>query len=139
MTVRGRHKKQSGGHGQFGDVVLEIGPGLGVLTGYLAERVSRVIAVEIDRSLEPRLAEAWALRGWIRAERRDPGAMADLEKALAAKPVALTEPAPVSAPEAKPGPAPVAAAAPVAAKPARETAAAAIAPQRPAGERPARQ
>ncbi len=39
------------------DVVLEIGPGLGVLTRYLAERVSRVIAVEIDRSLESRLAE----------------------------------------------------------------------------------
>jgi 16S rRNA (adenine1518-N6/adenine1519-N6)-dimethyltransferase len=37
------------------DVVLEIGPGLGVLTRYLAERVARVHAVEIDRSLAPQL------------------------------------------------------------------------------------
>jgi 16S rRNA (adenine1518-N6/adenine1519-N6)-dimethyltransferase len=37
------------------DVVLEVGPGLGVLTRYLAMRVARVVAVEIDRSLEPRL------------------------------------------------------------------------------------
>jgi 16S rRNA (adenine1518-N6/adenine1519-N6)-dimethyltransferase len=37
------------------DVVLEIGPGLGVLTRYLAERVARVHAVELDRSLEPHL------------------------------------------------------------------------------------
>jgi len=41
---------------QSDDVVLEIGPGLGVLTRYLAGHVSRVVAVEIDRSLEPRLA-----------------------------------------------------------------------------------
>jgi 16S rRNA (adenine1518-N6/adenine1519-N6)-dimethyltransferase len=34
------------------DVVLEIGPGLGVLTTYLADRVARVHAVELDRSLE---------------------------------------------------------------------------------------
>src|ERR1700746_3264987 len=37
------------------DVVLEIGPGEGVLTRYLAERVARVHAVEIDRALEPAL------------------------------------------------------------------------------------
>jgi 16S rRNA (adenine1518-N6/adenine1519-N6)-dimethyltransferase len=40
------------------DVVLEIGPGLGVLTRYLADRVALVHAVEIDRSLEPQLAAA---------------------------------------------------------------------------------
>jgi 16S rRNA (adenine1518-N6/adenine1519-N6)-dimethyltransferase len=39
------------------DVVLEIGPGQGVLTRYLAERVRRVHAVEIDRTLEPALSE----------------------------------------------------------------------------------
>ena len=38
------------------DVVLEIGPGQGVLTRYLAERVRRVHAVEIDRELEPALS-----------------------------------------------------------------------------------
>jgi 16S rRNA (adenine1518-N6/adenine1519-N6)-dimethyltransferase len=37
------------------DVVLEIGPGLGVLTRYLAERVAHVHAVELDRSLGPHL------------------------------------------------------------------------------------
>jgi 16S rRNA (adenine1518-N6/adenine1519-N6)-dimethyltransferase len=39
-----------------GDVVLEIGPGLGVLTRFLAERVAHVHAVEVDRRLEPELA-----------------------------------------------------------------------------------
>ena len=39
------------------DVVLEIGPGEGVLTRYLARRVRRVHAVEIDRSLEPALSD----------------------------------------------------------------------------------
>lgn len=39
------------------DVVLEIGPGRGVLTRYLAERVHRVHAVEIDRALEPELLD----------------------------------------------------------------------------------
>ena len=39
------------------DVVLEIGPGEGVLTRYLAEHVARVHAVEIDRALEPALGD----------------------------------------------------------------------------------
>jgi 16S rRNA (adenine1518-N6/adenine1519-N6)-dimethyltransferase len=39
------------------DVVLEVGPGHGVLTRYLAARVERVHTVEIDRSLAPRLAD----------------------------------------------------------------------------------
>ena len=44
------------------DVVLEIGPGLGVLTTYLADRVGHVCAVELDRSLEPGLMQALAGR-----------------------------------------------------------------------------
>jgi 16S rRNA (adenine1518-N6/adenine1519-N6)-dimethyltransferase len=38
------------------DVVLEVGPGLGVLTRRLAERSGHVHAIELDRSLEPHLA-----------------------------------------------------------------------------------
>jgi 16S rRNA (adenine1518-N6/adenine1519-N6)-dimethyltransferase len=39
------------------DVVLEVGPGLGVLTRFLAQRVAHVHAVELDASLEPYLRE----------------------------------------------------------------------------------
>ena len=39
------------------DVVLEVGPGLGVLTQYLSDRVARVHAVELDRALESHLNE----------------------------------------------------------------------------------
>ena len=39
------------------DVALEIGPGLGVLTRYLADRTAHVHAVELDRSLGPHLAD----------------------------------------------------------------------------------
>ncbi len=38
------------------DVVLEIGPGLGVLTTRLADRAGHVHTVELDRSLAPHLA-----------------------------------------------------------------------------------
>ncbi len=39
------------------DCVLEIGPGIGTMTQYLAESAKRVIAVEIDRSLIPILED----------------------------------------------------------------------------------
>jgi len=48
------------------DVVLEIGPGLGVLTRYLADRVAFVHAVELDRSLEVELASALGDRDTVR-------------------------------------------------------------------------
>jgi 16S rRNA (adenine1518-N6/adenine1519-N6)-dimethyltransferase len=40
------------------DVVLEVGPGLGVLTRVLARRVRHVHAIELDRELEAPLREA---------------------------------------------------------------------------------
>jgi 16S rRNA (adenine1518-N6/adenine1519-N6)-dimethyltransferase len=45
------------------DVVLEIGPGPGGLTAYLADRVARVHAVELDSRLRPYLED----RFWDRA------------------------------------------------------------------------
>ena len=41
-----------------GDVCLEIGGGLGVLSEFLAERCAHVHVVELDRSLEPALRDA---------------------------------------------------------------------------------
>ena len=58
------------------DVVLEVGPGLGVLTRYLADRVRFVHAIELDRSLEPVLRDALGgtanvrLSGTTRSARR---------------------------------------------------------------------
>lgn len=42
------------------DDVLEVGPGLGVLTRALAERARRVVAIEIDRGMVAALAETLA-------------------------------------------------------------------------------
>ena len=47
---------------QAEDSVLEIGPGLGVLTEYLADRAGHVRAVELDRALESPLRERFAQR-----------------------------------------------------------------------------
>ena len=42
------------------DNVLEIGPGAGVMTRLLAERCKKVLAVEVDRGLEPVLCDVLA-------------------------------------------------------------------------------
>ena len=42
------------------DFVLEIGPGIGSLTQYLAENAGKVVAVEIDKTLIPILSETLA-------------------------------------------------------------------------------
>ena len=44
------------------EVVLEVGPGMGVLTRFLADRVHLVHALEVDRSLEPALRDALGSR-----------------------------------------------------------------------------
>ena len=48
------------------DTVLEIGPGIGTMTQYLAEAAGKVIAVEIDKALIPILADT--LAGFDNAE-----------------------------------------------------------------------
>jgi 16S rRNA (adenine1518-N6/adenine1519-N6)-dimethyltransferase len=42
------------------ETVIEIGPGRGALTDVLMQRAGRVIAIEIDRDLAPRLRERYA-------------------------------------------------------------------------------
>ena len=57
-SVCPRMAEQSGIQPDWG--VIEIGPGIGVLTVELAKRAKRVIAIEVDRRLEPVLDETLA-------------------------------------------------------------------------------
>ena len=70
------------------DVALEIGPGLGVLTRHLADRVGHVHAVELDRTLAPRLADLEAREDvdlhWGDALALDLGALAPAPTKLVA-------------------------------------------------------
>ena len=54
------HKIIAGAHVSKDDMVLEIGPGIGTMTQYLAEAARQVVAVEIDRNLIPVLGETLA-------------------------------------------------------------------------------
>lgn len=53
------------------DVLVEIGPGLGVLTVHLADRARLVHAIELDRSLEPALRETLGTRENVRLSFED--------------------------------------------------------------------
>ncbi len=52
------------------DLVVEIGPGRGALTGELQRRAGRVIALEVDRDLAPRVREHFAGVEVIEADAR---------------------------------------------------------------------
>ena len=54
-----------------GDVVLEIGPGQGVLTAYLAEHAGVVHAVELDHRLAPHLRDRFSGADNVRLHFRD--------------------------------------------------------------------
>ena len=53
------------------DVVLEIGPGLGVLTWELVARAGRVVAVELDKRLAARLQQEFATQPHLRLVQGD--------------------------------------------------------------------
>lgn len=54
-----------------GDLVIEIGPGIGVLTAAAAEQAGKVVAVEIDRHLIPVLEETLQEYGNVEVINRD--------------------------------------------------------------------
>lgn len=53
------------------DLVIEIGPGRGAMTGLLAERAGRLVAIELDAALAGRLQEEFAASPGVRIIRGD--------------------------------------------------------------------
>lgn len=81
------------------DAVLEVGPGLGVLTTELARRAGRVVAVELDRRLAARLQEQFRAAAHVTLVvgdilRHDPGMLMSWlpYKVVANLPYAITSP-----------------------------------------------
>ncbi len=78
---------------QPSDIVLEVGPGLGLLTRRIAERVAQVVAVELDRKMVAILAQE--LRGCanvhvVQADILQVDPVAEIVAALAGTPVEFT-------------------------------------------------
>jgi 16S rRNA (adenine1518-N6/adenine1519-N6)-dimethyltransferase len=80
------------------DVVLEVGPGLGVLTVFLADRVAHVHAVELDHTLEGELRRALRDRENVQLHFGDalaldlPGLARDARKLVANLPYNIATP-----------------------------------------------
>jgi len=93
------------------DAVLEVGPGLGVLTGELARRAGRLVAVELDRRLAARLREQFRDAAHVMLVegdilRQDPGQLMSWQpyKVVANLPYAITSPVLRHLLEARPAP-----------------------------------
>jgi len=93
------------------DAVLEVGPGLGVLTTELVRRAGRVVAVELDRRLAARLREQFrAIPRFVLVEGdillQDPGALMGWlpYQVVANLPYAITSPVLRYLLEARPAP-----------------------------------
>ncbi len=86
------------------DTVLEIGPGLGVLTRHLAAQAGRVVAVELDDRLIPVLAELFADQphvSFVHADilKVDPAALlTDDGRQTADEPATAPRPSPLAPP-----------------------------------------
>ena len=66
------------------DLVLEIGPGLGVITSKAAQRCGRLVAIEVDKKLLPILAETVGWQPNVKIINEDI-LQADLEQIVAAE------------------------------------------------------
>ena len=78
VTQRGRHKKQSGGHGQFGDVVLEVRPlergeGLRFEEQITGGAIPKQWIPAVEKGVRQALADGATLEAQIEGRARDGG------------------------------------------------------------------
>lgn len=60
VKVQGKHKKQSGGHGQYGDVIMEFEPSGDLETPYVFEE--KVFGGSVPKNYFPQLRRVFGVR-----------------------------------------------------------------------------